>query len=500
MAYAKTSQIIYRPEWNLHLGHLPTLYYNNQWAEQNQARCLLILDDIYRTGYLENFRRDFEWLKFSHIMVKPLSEYLPQIIEETIKLIRLGCVRVESHQRGVIQRYNAEISESIFKNIVEKSSTESYHVKFITPLGSGSQTQTHPQTQTHSQTHPVWGHASSKIFVENQKDSEQNQEQVSVIFRSFRGEKNWTIDYAVSMIDILEGVTHIVNLSKTDILNYEISQRLYKVLNLPLPEIVTHKPFRISDFRYQKIQLDEMIQKGLIHNWDDPRLLTLSGLRHRGYPVELLHKFCEMGYEMGMIGVNQLDYILQNHCSQTCQRRFAILDPVKVTITNWDPKVYSYVCKPRHPHFSQNGHYLVPLSREVYLDRYDLTEREVRLKYACLLTFTNNDTYHPEAVSSQTQQKDRPYVHWISVGFQPVRQASFYMYRGYYTGNHQCNLSNKMVQGLVEEGCEFVPGEIYQFERIGYFVCHQNDNVSGDSDSSISSLVFYQIVPYRNRV
>src|SRR3989338_7438516 len=301
MADVKTSQIIYRPEWNLHLGHLPTLYYNNQWAEQNQARCLLILDDIYRTGYLDNFRRDLEWLKFSHIVVKPLSDYLPRIIEETIKLIRLGCVRVESHHRGVIQRYNAEISESIFQNIVENSSTESYHVKFITPLEHGSYGSQVPsdipppiQIQSHPHIVKVWGHIPHTSHAPPQWGGhtspkvEENTEHVSVIFRSFRGEKNWTIDYAVSMIDILEGVTHIVNLSKTDILNYEISQRLYKVLNLPLPEIVTHKPFRISDFRYQKIQLDEMIQKGLIHNWDDPRLLTLSVLRHLGYPVELL--------------------------------------------------------------------------------------------------------------------------------------------------------------------------------------------------------------------
>jgi len=428
----KICRIIYRPEWNLHLGHLPTLYYNNQWALENNGTCYLILDDIYRPEeYLRHFREDLAWLNFSHIVIKPLSEYLNQIVETTQQLIRSGHVLVESRIRGVCQRYcDPKISETIFKDIIVNESNESYHVKFVS------------------------------------SDSD-----VSTIFRSCREQKNWTMDYMISVIDYLLGVTHIINLSKMDILNLQISKKLCDALGCQIPEIVNKKPFRISDLRYQKTSLDEMIQNKSIESWDDPRLLTLSGLRNRGYPAELLHRFCHMGYQMSVVGVSQLDHLLLNKYNQEAPRRFVILNPVTVKVTNWDPKVVKYVSKPDDP-CSPWSYYLVPQNGQILLDRGDSTLGEVLLKYSGLLTFTNTDVDHPEATYSQTTVKDRALVHWMSYGIcEEPQKAEFHMFKGYYTGNHHCNLGHRVKTGLIESDAVFVPGQIYNFERVGYFHC-----------------------------
>jgi glutaminyl-tRNA synthetase len=278
-----------------------------------------------------------------------------------------------------------------------------------------------------------------------------------------------------------------------------------------------------------KRRLLRLVQENRVDGWDDPRMPTISGIRRRGYPPEAIHDFIDR------VGVAKrdsvVDFALLEHCvrnvlNRTAQRRMAVLDPLRVVITNYpegDGEELEAINNPEDPGAGQRP---VPFSRELYIERADFMEdppkkffrlapgREVRLRYAYFITCDEvvkdaartvvelRCTYDPatRGGDSPDGRKVRGTLHWVSALH--AASAEVRLYDHLYTrpdpgadGDFIDDLNPNSLRVLTECRLEpaladLVAGDAVQFERQGYFCV--------DPDSTPGHQVFNRTVSLRD--
>jgi glutaminyl-tRNA synthetase len=340
-------------------------------------------------------------------------------------------------------------------------------------------------------------------------------------------------DFAHCLEDSIEGITHSICT-----LEFEVHRPLYDWI-LDALEVECH-PQQIEFARLNltytvmsKRKLLELVEQGLVSGWNDPRMPTVSGLRRRGYTAASIREFCR---KIGVTKVESLsDIALLEHCIRdelnvSAQRAMAVLDPLKLVITNYPEDGEEMLDGINNPQDDSAGVRPVPFSRELYVERGDFMEeaprkfyrlkpgQEVRLRYGYLVTCTGCKkdeasgevlevycTYDPETRGGNAPdgRKVRGTIHWVSA--KHAKDAEIRLFDRLFHcerpddvaegGNFKDNLnpdSLKVVQAKVEPSlADAAPGTHFQFERTGYFV-------TDTEDSSQESLVFNRIVPLRD--
>jgi len=271
-----------------------------------------------------------------------------------------------------------------------------------------------------------------------------------------------------------------------------------------------------------KRKLLKLVVEKLVRGWDDPRLPTLNGLRRKGYTPTAIHNFCDA------VGITTnttvwIDYtVLEHHCRNEMEgrvhRAMAILDPLQIEITNWEPERVEMITRPNHPMQPAMGSNTVPFSRIVYIDRADFAEqdnknfwglapgKEVGLRYAHNITCTDvvRDcngrivkilaTYDPSH-----SRKPKGHIHWVA---QPrpneePQTAEIRLYEPLFLSEKPDELKNwetdinpnslTIVKALIDESLKRAKiGEAFQFERVGFFVV--------DADTTETRPVFNRTV------
>lgn len=320
--------------------------------------------------------------------------------------------------------------------------------------------------------------------------------------------------------DALEGITHsICTLEFEDqrpfydwILNHlaDLGQ-----LSHPLPRQYEFARLNLSYVVTSKRKLLQLVREGLVNGWDDPRLPTLAGLRRRGYTPEAIRLFCErLGVSKAdsRIDYSLLEQALRDDLDPKAIRTVAVIDPLKLVITNY-PQDQTELCyAPRNPHDPEAGMREFPLSREVWIERDDFREdppkkyfrlfpgNTVRLKYGYIVRCTGcvkddqgnvvevHAEYLPETKSGTPgadSVKVKGNVTWISVAH--AIPAEIRMYDRLFLDPHPDSGdkdfltalnpdSCHIVQGWLEPGNEAIPGTTWQFERLGYFVADREES------------------------
>jgi glutaminyl-tRNA synthetase len=326
-------------------------------------------------------------------------------------------------------------------------------------------------------------------------------------------------DWAHGLEDSIEGITHSLCT-----MEYEIHRPLYDWF---LDELGIYHPRQIEFSRLNltytvmsKRRFVELVQTGKVGGYDDPRLPTLAGLRRRGYTPEAIKEFCRR------IGVTKTDSVVEAHVLEDCIREdlnkraprlMAVLDPVKVVITNYpEGQVEELECV-NNPEDASAGTRMVPFSRELYIERDDFREepppkffrlapgREVRLRSAYFITCTEvvkNGageivelccTYDPATKGGDAPdgRKVKATMHWVSAAHAVPIQARLYDHlfskpdpddveEG---GNWLDNLnpeSLRVVEGFAEPSVRNAEtGGRYQFERLGYFTLDADTEAAG---------------------
>ena len=332
-------------------------------------------------------------------------------------------------------------------------------------------------------------------------------------------------DWAHGLEDSVEGVTYSLCS-----LEFENHRPLYDwfidAINEGRPEPI-HHPRQIEFARFNlthtvmsKRKLLKLVEAGHLSGWDDPRMPTLSGLRRRGYTPEAIREF------MGRVGVNKtvstVDFPLLDHClradlNRTSPRRMAVLNPLKVVITNFPEGQVDSLDAINNPEDESAGTRTVPFGKTFYIERADFMEdppkkffrlapgREVRLRYAYFVTCTDvvkdpageivelHCTYDPATRGGDAPdgRKVKATLHWVAV--ETAVDAEVRLYDHLFTRENpedaadgedfMANLNPDSLTNLT--GCKLepaladaAPGDRVQFERLGYF-CVDKDSTPG---------------------
>jgi len=338
-------------------------------------------------------------------------------------------------------------------------------------------------------------------------------------------------DFAHCLEDAFESISHSLCT-----LEFEVHRPLYdwilEHLDLPrpLPEQTEFAPLNLNYTIVSKRKLLPLVEEGLVKGWDDPRMPTLAGMRRRGYPPAAIRAFCEkvgVTKYSSLTDMALLEFSLREELNKTAERRMAVLDPLKVIITNYpedEEETFEAVNNPENP---EAGTRQVPFSREVFIERADFMEnaprkffrlsegREVRLRAACYITCNEvikddagviqelHCTWDPESRGGGTPdgRKVKGTLHWVSARHAVDAEIRNYdrLFMDPEPDAHESKefqeFLNPVSLEVVTAKCEpslkdFQAGAPIQFERIGYF--------TPDPDHTPESPVFNRTVTLRD--
>lgn len=324
----------------------------------------------------------------------------------------------------------------------------------------------------------------------------------------FRSGDEWCIypmyDFAHCLSDYIEGVTHSICTLEFEN-NRDIYDWVLDELELKLPRPYQHEFARLG-INYtvmSKRKLLELVNGGYVNGWDDPRLPTIAGYKRRGYTPESILNFCDqigIAKANSMVDVAQLEFCIRDDLNQKVPRVMCVLDPLKITIENYDGK--EEIDASYYPHdVPKEGSRKLPFSRDIYIERDDFMEnppegyfrltpsQPVRLKHAYIITCKEvvkdangaiieiKAEYHPESKSGSDTSgiKTKSAIHWVSA--KHAKAVEVRLYERLYSSEAPDGLEDLNPDSLHVIKNAFVepavisekPDVRFQFERQGYF-------------------------------
>jgi len=513
------------PNGYLHIGHAKSICLNFGLALEYNGECNLRFDDTNplkeEEEYVKSIIEDVSWLGFSWAD-RPLfaSDYFDQMHGLAVKLIKVGKAYVcdltpeeVKTQRGSLKNPGTNSphrDRSIDENLDLFARMKSGE------FGDGKRTLRAKIDMTHSNL--------------NMRDPVMYR---ILHARHHRTGDKWCIypmyDWAHGLEDSIERITHSVCT-----LEFEDHRPLY---DWYLDALETYHPQQIEFARLNlnytvisKRKLKRLVDDGLVDSWNDPRMPTISGLRRRGYTPQSIRNFSEsigVTKRDTVVDVAKLENALREDLNQKSPRVMAVLDPLKVVITNYPSEDSEYIDAINNPEDEKAGKRKISFSKEIYIERNDFMEeppkkffrlspgKEVRIKFAYYITCNEvikdkngqiielRCTYDPatRGGSSKDGRKVRGTLHWVSA--KENVKAEIHLYDRLFQSEHPekegdfiDNLNGeslKIIDGAVlEKSMESPsPGCVYQFERTGYFI-------SDSKQSSDGKLVFNRAVSLRD--
>ncbi len=515
----KVTKIVTRfpPEPNgyLHIGHAKSILLNYGLAEKYKGRFNLRFDDTNptkeKTEFVDSIVKDVEWLGADFKgEIFFASNYFEQMYEGAVKLIKKGKAYVCDLSADEIREYRGTLTEpgkdSPYRNRSIEENLELFEAMKNGEFPDGSKV------------------LRAKIDMSSPNINMRD----PVIYRIARmthhntGDK-WCIypmyDFAHPIEDAIEGVTHsICTLEFEDHrplydwvvreLEYENPPKQIEFAKLYLTNVITGK-------RYIK----QLVEKGIVDGWDDPRLVTIAALRRRGFTPEALKKFMELiGVSKSQASVDYayLEYVIREDLKTKVPRVMAVLDPVKLVIDNYPEGETEYFDIENNPDTEDAGTRKVSFSRELYIEREDFMEEppkkyfrlfpgnEVRLKGAYFVKCTGFEkdengnvtvihcTYDPETRSGSgfEGRKVKGTIHWVNAA--DAYNCTVRLYenlvdeeKGKLNEDGSINFNPNSLTVIdnakVEAGLkEAKPGESFQFIRNGYFTVDSKDSSEGN--------------------
>lgn len=512
------------PNGYLHIGHAKSICLNFGIAAQNNGLCNLRFDDTNPskedTEYVESIMEDVHWLGFDwDDRMFYASNYFKKLYEFAVQLIKTGKAYVCDLSADKIRQYRGTLTEP-GKNSPYRERSVEENLDLFQRMRDGE-----------------FPDGLKVLRAKIDMASPNLNMRDPVLYRILRathhrtGDK-WCIypmyDYAHPISDYLEGVTHSICT-----LEFEDHRPLYdwclKELNLENPpKQIEFARLNLNYTVMSKRKLLELVKKGYVNGWDDPRMPTISGLRRRGYTPEAIRDFCSrigVAKADSVVDIGVLEHCIREDLNKKAERVMAVLRPLKVIIDNYPEDQVEEFDAENNPEDPNARTRKVPFSREIYIEQEDFMEnppkkffrlspgREVRLKHAYFIKCESvvkdektgeivelHCTYDPASRggNSPDGRKVKGTLHWVSA--EHALNAEVRLYDSLFTvpspgeggADYKDDLnpnsleiltSCKVEPGLADTGTE----KRYQFLRIGYFC-------ADSKDSSKNKLVFNRIV------
>ena len=323
-------------------------------------------------------------------------------------------------------------------------------------------------------------------------------------------------DFAHGQEDSIEGVTHSICT-----LEFEDHRPLYEwflnELEIFAPQQIEFARLNLSYTVMSKRKLLQLVNEKHVNGWDDPRMPTVSGMRRRGYPAAAIRTFCErigVGRAASWIDLSVLEDCVREQLNESAFRRQAVLNPLKVTITNVPADRVEELVAPNHPQQPELGNRTLPFCNELYIERDDFMEdppkkffrlgpgREVRLRNAYIikcdevLKDDNGEVIELRCSADLDTLGKNPadghkvkgIIHWVSA--RHAQKVAVRVYDRLFNRENPDKAENYLqalnpeslqeTEALVEPSLlQAEPGETFQFERVGYFTADSKDSQAG---------------------
>ncbi len=526
------------PNGYLHIGHVKALTVDFLTAERFGGICNLRFDDTNPTKEKEEFvdaiMDDIHWLGFEYGNVYYASEQYDQIYEYALDLIRRGLAYVDDLSKEEIRAYRGTLTEP-GKNSPYRDRTPEENMDLFLRMKNGE--------------FPEGSHvlrAKIDMASPNINMRDPTIYRIKYAHHHRTGDK-WCIypmyDFAHPIGDALEGVTHSLCS-----LEYEIHRPLYNwVIEVcgfeQKPRQIEFARLNLTNTVMSKRLLRALVEGGYVSGWDDPRMPTLAGMRRRGFTSPAVRDFIErvgVSKADSVVDCRLLDHCVRNDLNEKAMRAMAVLDPVRVVLTNIPEGTCEMCTIENHPKHPEMGTHEIPLTREIYIERDDFMidapkkffrlkpDGEVRLKGAYIIRCERYDldengnvtciycTIDPESRSGSAgaDRKVKGTIHWVSAEQSIPFEGRLYDVlvldnaEETETENEEDSEpdtqadgpaflrrlnpdSLKLVHGYAEPWlASAAVGDSFQFLRMGYF-CK-------DKDSTDALAVFNRVVPLKD--
>ena len=510
------------PNGYLHIGHAKAICLNFSLADEYQGKCNLRFDDTNPTAedeeYVKSIQSDVKWLGYNWDNLCFASDYFQQMYDYAIQLITNGSAYVCDLSADEIHEKRGSLTSPGQDSPFRNRSIEENLVLFKQMKNGDFENGSHTLRAKIDMAHANM----------NMRDP--------VIYRILhahhhRTGNDWCIypmyDWAHGLEDSIEKITHsLCTLEFQD--HRPIYDWFLDQLDVYHPQQIEFARLNLSYTVMSKRKLKKLVDDNLVSGWDDPRMPTISGFRRRGYSPKSIQNFM---FEVGIakrdnvMEIAKLESTLREDLNKRCERRMAVLNPLKVVITNYPEDQVETLRAVNNPENESDGKRDLPFSKEIYIEKDDFMEdppkkffrlspgREVRLRYAYFITCEEvikdsegnikelHCKYDPETKGGNAPdgRKVKATLHWVSASNSidaEIRKYDRLFHKP--EPDKEDNFMDAINPNSLEvlSNCKLEPslmdvqiGESIQFERLGYF-CKDPD--------SKDSPVFNQTVALRD--
>ena len=517
------------PNGYLHIGHAKAICMDFGIAEKFGGTCNLRFDDTNPVKedveYVDSIIEDIHWLGFDWgDRLYYASDYFPKLWDLAIRLIKEGKAYVDEQSSEEIARQKGTPTQPGIESPYRNRSVEE-NLDLFERMNKGEFEEGRFVLRAKIDMASPNMHFRDPIMYRIIKHPHH------------RTGTKWNVypmyDFAHGQSDYFEGVTHSICT-----LEFEVHRPLYEYFVKELadesycPRQIEFNRLNLTYTVMSKRKLLQLVKEGLVAGWDDPRMPTICGLRRRGYTPESIKNFIQkIGYTKydGIISVSLLEHSIREDLNKTATRVSAVLNPVKLIITNYPENKVEYLETENNPEDPEAGTHQIPFTRELYIERDDFMEnppkkffrlapdQEVRLKSAYIIKCTGikKDSdgnveeiyceYDPDTRSGMpgSMRKVKGTLHWVSAEYSSTAEVRLYDrlfnvenpaeekdmdFRELLNPDSLKIVDNCRIEPYLAENAK--PGNRYQFQRTGYFCV--------DPDSTDGHLVFNRTVSLKD--
>ena len=508
------------PNGYLHIGHAKAICMDFGVAEKFGGTCNLRFDDTNPqkedTEYVEAIMRDIHWLGYDWgDRLYYASDYFPKLYDFAIRLIKEGKAYVDDQtSEQIAQQKGTPTTPGT--NSPYRDRTVEENLDLFQRMNAGE-----------------FEEGSHVLRAKIDMASSNMHFRDPIIYRiiktpHWRTGNKWNVypmyDFAHGQSDYFEGVTHSICtlefVPHRDLYDYFVHELAGESASEYCPRQIEFNRLNLTYTVMSKRKLLQLVKEGLVAGWDDPRMPTLCGLRRRGYTAQSIKNFIEdIGYTKyeALNDIGLLEHNIREELNHHANRVSAVLNPVKVVITNYPEDKVEMMEMDNNPEQENAGKHQMPFSREIYIERDDFMEeppkkffrltpgKEVRLKgaYIIMCTGCTKDadgnvteiqcTYDPDTLSggAGSQRKVKGTLHWVSARHCVDAEVRLYD-RLFAVENPSADTEHDFRELLNPDSLRVITdakiepflaetakvGDKYQFQRIGYF-CVDEDSTEG---------------------
>lgn len=501
------------PNGYLHIGHAKAITISFGIAKRYGGQCNLRFDDTNptteSTEYVDSIRQDVAWLGFEWAGEFYASDYFDQLFEFGKQLIQSGDAYVDDSTAEEMAEMRGDTMTPGVNSPYRDRSVEE-NLSLFEKMANGD-----------------FPDGSRVLRAKIDMSAPNMQMRDPVLYRikhadHHRTGSKWSIypmyDFAHGQSDSIEKVTH--SLCSLEFRHHRpLYNWLIKKLGIFPSRQIEFARMNVAYMITSKRKLLRLVEDEIVTGWDDPRMPTIAGMRRRGYPAEAIVNFCErtgVAKRENVIELSLLEYFVRQQLNQETDRVMAVLNPLKLVITNYPEGQSEALNAINNPEDETAGTRMIPFSRELYIEREDFMEdppkkyfrlgpgRNVRLKNAYILhceDFVKDPetgevtevhcTYYPDSKSGEDTSgvKAKGTLHWVSIPH--AKPAEVRLYNTLFTDPEPLSdpeqdfmeLLNPESMVVLENAfveprlLEVEPGDRFQFMRKGYF-CVDKDSTA----------------------